>query len=416
MSIMTKFLTIDDFDLEGKTVLVRVDFNSPVDQEKKRILDYTRIREHLQTIRELSDKGSRVVILSHQGRPGDPDFISLRQHAEILGRMLGRSVEYVDDLFEEEAKRAIRELLDGEILVLKNVRTHPSEMERGTPEDHAKTEMVRNLAPLVDIFMNDAFSTAHRAHASMMGFTAVLPSAAGRVMERESTNLIQVLSNLEKPCIFVLGGAKVDTRAKVSQYVLKNEIANFIFTGGITGQLFLVAEGYDLGTPNIELLKKKGLMSLVPGIEELIGSYPERVKTPIDLAISVDEDRSEIPVDMLPSHHPILDIGTKTVEEYSPLMREAKTIVVSGPLGVYEREGFKLGTRRVFEAVASSKAFSIVGGGHTMGALKEFGLTDKMGYTTIAGGAFLELSMDEKLPGVTALEAATRRLRLARSI
>ena len=262
---------MDDFDFKNKTVLVRVDFNSPVDPNTKKVLDDTRIRAHAEsTIKELVNKGAKTVILAHQGRPGDADFISLEQHASLLGKALGISVKYVDDVIGKSAQDAIKNLKSSEVLVLGNVRGVPNEQNKGTPEEHSKTEFVKNLAPLADIFINDAFAAAHRAHISMVGFTAVLPSAAGRIMERELKALGKVLEAPEKPSVFVIGGAKGDDSLDISKYVLKNGIANNVLTGGIIGHIFLVAKGFDLGKRNMAFLEKKKLMSLVPGIKELM--------------------------------------------------------------------------------------------------------------------------------------------------
>jgi len=405
-----KILTLDDIDFKGKTALVRVDFNSPVDPQTKKILDETRIRAHAQTtIKELIDKGAKVVILAHQGRPGDPDFIPMKQHAEILGGILGKPAKYVDDLIGDKARTAIKKLKNGEILVLGNVRTYPDEQKKGTPADHAKTDLVKKLAPSADVFVNDAFSAAHRAHISMVGFTAVLPSVAGRIMERELKALTKVLENPEKPCVFILGGAKADDSLKISRYVLSNKIADRVLTGGITGHLFLAAKGYDLGKPNTELLEKQGVLNLVPGIKNLMDVYPEGVKTPIDLAIELNGKRKEISVNDLPTENPIFDVGTKTIKEYSRIISRAKSIVVSGPVGVYERPEFLKGTKEILNAIGASRAFSLVGGGHTVAAVEELGLSEKMGYVSTAGGALIEFLMGEKLPGVAALEQAAAR-------
>ncbi|MDH5782915.1 MAG: phosphoglycerate kinase [Candidatus Bathyarchaeota archaeon] len=407
---MSKILTMEDFDFKGKTVLVRVDFNSPVDPQTKRVLDDTRIRAHAETtIKELMEKGAKVVILAHQGRPGEPDFIPLQQHAEILGKILGKPVKYVNYLFNEQAQQAIRELKEGEVLVLENVRTYAGERKKGAPEDHAKTEFVLKLAPLADVFVNDAFAAAHRAHVSIVGFTAVLPSAAGRIMERELKALGKVLHASEKPCVYILGGAKADDALRISQYVLKNNIADHILTGGIAGHLFLAAKSVDLGKPNMELLEKKELTSLVPGIRELMKKYPRKIKTPIDLAVEVDGKRKEIAVEDLPTNYPIFDIGTETIQKYVNTVSNAKSIVISGPLGVYENREFLAGTKEVFEAIAASKAFSLVGGGHTVAAVEGLGLANKMGYISTAGGALIEFLMGEELPGVAALEKAAAR-------
>lgn len=404
---MVKYLTLDDVSVKDKLVLVRVDFNSPVDPESKKVLDDTRIRAHGETtLRELAEKGAKVVVLAHQGRKGSPDFIPLTQHAEILGKILDKPVKYIDDLFGKKAKLAIENLKSGEILILENVRTFNEETEKGTPEKHSQTELVKNLAPLVDLFVNDAFATAHRAHVSIIGFTAVLPSAAGRIMERELKSLSKVLENPEKPCVFVLGGAKADDSLEISRYVLTNHIADYVLTGGVVGHVFLAAKGIDLGKPNMEFLEEKELMGLVPGIKELMQKYSDNIKVPVDVAVEVDGRRKEISVEEMPVNHPIFDIGSKTVEAYAKIIRNAESIVVSGPLGVYENSKFAYGTKRVFEEIASSKAFSLAGGGHTIAALQEFGLSKKISYISTAGGALIEFLMGKKLPGIIALEKA----------
>ena len=401
---------MDDFDFDNRTVLVRVDFNSPIDPETGKILEDIRIRMHGETtIKELVEKGSKVVVLAHQGRPGEPDFTSLEQHAKVLSGILGRPVRYIDDLFGEKAKSAIREMKSGEILVLQNVRTYTKERKKGTPEEQAKTEFVQSLTPLADIFVNDAFAAAHRTHISIIGFTPVLPSVAGRIMERELEALAKALESPEKPCVYILGGAKADDALRISKYVLDNNIADYILTGGVAGHLFLVAKGMDLGRLNIEFLQKKKLMAFVQGIRELIREYPERIKTAPDLAIDVDGKRREISVEELPTNYSLCDIGTKTIQQYAEIIEKAKSIVVSGPVGIFENEEFAKGTKMILEAVANSQAFSLVGGGHTVAAVKQLALEQKMGYISTAGGALIEFLMGEELPGVAALEEAAKR-------
>lgn len=409
---MSKFLTLDDVKVKDKVVLVRVDFNSAIDPGTKKILEDARIRAHAETtIRELADKGAKVVILAHQGRQGDPDFIPLKQHSEILGKILKKPIKYVDDLYGEKAKNAIKSLKSGEILVLENVRTFAGETRDGTSEEHAKTELVRNLAPLADLFVNDAFAAAHRAHASIVGFTAALPSVAGRIMERELKSLSKVLENPKKPCIFILGGAKADDSLEISKYVLDKEIANHVLTGGVVGQVFLAAKGIDLGKPNMEYLNENKLMSFLPGIKVLIQKYPDKIKTPLDMAFDVNGKRKEIPVKELPTEYSTYDIGKKTVDDYTKIIRKAKSIVISGPMGVYEKKEFSFGTKKILEEIANSKAFSLAGGGHTISAIEEFGLTKKISYVSTAGGALIEFLMGKRLPGVAALErVATKHL------
>jgi phosphoglycerate kinase len=409
---VARFLTIDDFDFRNKVALVRVDFNSPVDPQTKRILEDARIRAHGETtIKDLVQRGGRVTVLAHQGRPGDFDFISLEQHAAILSRVLQRPVRYVDDLCGEEAQTAIRRLKNGEIIVLKNVRSLAEEQTNGTAEEHAKSQLVRSLAPLADVFVNDAFAAAHRAHVSIVGFTAVLPSVAGRIMERELTALSKTLESPRKPCVYVIGGAKADDALRISNHVLGNNIADNVLTGGVAGNLFLTAMGVNLGVSNVKVLEQKELLGSVSSIRELLDQYPRKVRVPTDVAVDADGKRAEIAVKKLPTNYPICDIGERTIEEYRAILKNARSVVISGPMGIFEDAKFMEGTRAILEAIAESKAFSLVGGGHTVAAVKQLDLETKMGYVSTAGGALIEFLMGERLPGVTALEVAAQRIR-----
>ena len=358
------------------------------------------------TIKELVEKGAKVVVLAHQVRPGEPDFTRLEEHAEVLSKVLGKRIKYTNSIFDGKVLDAIKRLECGDVLVLENVRTFAGERKKGTPEEHARTEMVVKLAPLADLFVNDAFAAAHRSHVSIVGFTAVLPSFAGRIMERELKSLGKVLESPEKPCVFVLGGAKADDALEISRYVLDNGIADCVLTGGVAGHVFLVARGFDLGKPNMEFLERKELLGFVSGIKELMQRYPDRIKVPLDVAVEVDGKRKEIGVDELPTDYPIFDVGAITVESYGKIIRDARSIVVSGPVGVYENSEFVYGTKRIFGAVADSEGFSLAGGGHTVAALQGLGLSDRISYISTAGGALIEFLMGKKLPGVVALEKA----------
>lgn len=405
---MATYLTLDDVKVKGKVVLVRVDFNSPVDPKSKKVLDNARIRAHGETtIRELAEKGARVVILAHQGRRGEADFIPLRQHAKILGQVLNKPIKYVDDIFHEKAQNAVKNLKDDEILVLENVRTFAGETKKGAPEDHGETGLVKNLAPLADLFVNDAFAAAHRAHVSIIGFSAALQCVAGRIMEKELKALSKILEKPEKPCLFILGGAKADDSPDISKHVLDNNIADYVLTGGVVAQVFLAANGFTLGKKNMDFLEKKELLDIVPGVKELMQKHYEKIKIPKDIAVEMKGRRKEIFVDNLPTDFPIFDIGTKAIQEYAILIRKAKSIVVSGPMGVYENNEFAFGTKRIFSEIANSEAFSLAGGGHTIAALQKFGLAGKISYVSTAGGALIEFLMGKKLPGVAALEIAS---------
>jgi phosphoglycerate kinase len=406
---MVKYKTMDDFQVRNKVVLVRVDFNSEIDPESKKVTSDVRIRAHAEsTLKELAEKGAKTVVLAHQGRKGDPDYTTLKEHAEVLQKILKCPIKYVDDLFGDKAKAAIKNLQGGEILVLENVRSWDKETKSMSPEDASKTELVQNLAPLADLFVNDAFAAAHRGHVSMVGFTPVLPSAAGRIMERELKSLSKALEKPEKPSVYVMGGAKADDSLEISKYVLSKGIADYVLTGGVTGQLFLAAKGIVLGKGNMAYLEKKELTGLIPGIKALETQFGDKVLTPVDFAIEVNAKRKEIPVIKLPTENSIMDIGAKTVESYAKIIADAKSIVVSGPMGVYENKEFNYGTKKVFEAIANSKAFSLAGGGNTISAIQEYGLTKKISYISTAGGALIEFLMGKKLPGVVALETATK--------
>jgi len=406
-----EYLTLDDVDVSGKTVLVRVDFNTPVDPETGRLLGDARIKLHVETLRELSSKGAKIVILTHQGRKGDPDFISLKEHAEILGDALGLPVKFVDDVAGDKAKKAISELKPGEILVLDNVRFHPDETRSLSPEEHAESSLVKTLASLADLFVFDGFSVAHRSHASVVGFTAVLPSVAGRVLERELKALDKITREVKKPFLCILGGSKVEKASDFIEYVLAGG-ADVVLTGGLAANLMLLASGINIGKPSLEALEKKNLTRFTERMAEVLNRNRGRVKFPVDVAVKdSDGRRVEIDVSQLPSDFPILDIGSKTIDQYVGYVKDARTVLVSGPLGVYEVEGFDKGTYEVFKAIAESQCLAVASGGHTASALRKFGLIDKFYHVSLAGGAFLEYLMGKKLPGVEALKAAAKRLK-----
>jgi len=405
---MADFLSIDDYNFKNKTALVRVDFNSPLDSNKK-ITDDTRIRAHAETIKELIEKEARVVILAHQGRPGSPDFSTLEQHALILSQVLHRPVGYVDDIFGAKAKTAIKNLKPGAVLVLENVRMWPEETTKKTPKEFAESDLVTNLKPLIDVFVGDGFAVAHRGNASIVGFTEVMPSVAGKVMERELNALIRAKAAREKPCIYVMGGAKAEDAAAISDYVLSNKKADYVLTGGVIGHLFLYAKGVDIGEPNIQYLEKKDFLQYIPKIKELYTKFNDQIFTPQDFAVDFNGKRKEIDLEDLPTEFPIFDIGSKTVKTYSELLKNSKIIVISGPMGVYERTEFIKGTKGVFEAITKTKAFTVSGGGNTIEALEKLGLSQNISYISTGGGALMEFLTGKTLPGVDALIRAAKR-------
>lgn len=398
-----EFYTIDDFDLEDKTVLVRVDINSPVDPNTGLILDDTRIRLHAETISELSRKGAKTVVLAHQSRPGKKDFTTLEQHAKSLSKVLGREVGYVDDIFGKAAREEISKMKKGDILVLENVRFYSEEVLKRDPKQQAETHMVQKLSPMADYFVNDAFAAAHRSQPSLVGFALTLPTAVGRVMDRELKLLYGALENVKRPCIYVLGGVKIDDAIMVMKNVLKRGSADFILTTGLIANIFLLASGIKIGKVNRDFIENKGYKGCIKMAKELKKEFPNQIKVPTDVAVCMDDERVEVPVKKIPNSL-IYDIGTETITEYAKFIRDAKTIFANGPAGVFEKEGFSIGTEDVLNAIASSDGFSIIGGGHLAAAAAQIGVSSGINHMSSGGGACISLLAGEKLPVVEVLK------------
>jgi len=396
------FYTIDDFDLDNKTVLVRVDINSPVDPSNGLILDETRIKLHAETIAELSKKGAKTVVLAHQSRPGKKDFTTLEQHAEALSNILKHEVAYVDDIFGSHAKEAIQKMKRGDILLLENVRFYSEEILKRDPKLQSETHMVKNLAPMADFFVNDAFAAAHRSQPSLVGFAFALPSAAGRIMERELKALYNAMNNVQKPCVYILGGVKVDDSIMVMENVLENGSADYILTTGLVANIFLWGSGVNIRKYNKEFIEKKGYCDFVRKSKKLLKNFGDQIILPRDLAVCMGDKRVEFSVDDLPNQ-PIFDIGTETIKEYAGYIRRAKTLFANGPAGVFEKDDFNIGTDDILNAIASSPGFSIIGGGHLAAAANQMGLSKGISHISSGGGASINLLAGEDLPVVTVL-------------
>lgn len=404
---MKEILTLDDLNIDGKTVLTRVDINCPLERETKRILDDYRIRASLPTIKELVEKGAKLVILAHQGRPGGWDFVSLREHAEKF-RDLGVDVSFVDEVYGEKASSAIKNLKPGEGVLLENVRFSPEEMEEKTAEEHAKSGLVQALAPLSDAFVNDAFSAAHRSHCSLMGFTCVMPSAAGRLMESEINNLAKLLRP-EKPSVSLLGGAKFSGSIKIIDSLLGRGAFDKVLLTGLIAQAFLKAAGAEIGKVNEALLQEEVSEKFYLDAKELLRKYSDRVLLPEDFAVEKDGERVEVRRSELPIEHPICDIGERTIEKFKKELSKAKTIFVSGPAGVFEKPAFRRGTEELLRSVASSGAFTVAGGGHTIAALQELELLSRISHVSVGGGALEAFISGEAMPAIEALKASAKK-------
>jgi len=406
---MKDFNTLDDFKLKNKTVLLRVDFNMPLDRETFDILDNTRIERALPTIKELIENNAKTVIIAHQGRQGSWDFISLEKHAKTLEKLIEKDVKFVDDIFGEKAKNAIKNLQNSEVLLLDNVRRFDGETEKKSAEEHAQSVLVQNLYPLADLFVNDAFAAAHRPQCSLIGFIEVLPSCAGRLMEKELTTLSEIVENPAKPSVFLFGGAKFSDVIVTIERLLENKTADKIILTGLPANAFLKAEGFNLGKKTEESLAEEGSPENYEEIKKILLKFKNNIILPNDFAQQENTDRNEIDVTDLPTEYNLFDIGEKSIKNFKEIISDAKTVFLSGPCGVFENPVFMKGTKEIFTYVANSNAFSIVGGGHTVAAVEQLGLDDKISHISTGGGSLEKFMMGEKLPVVEALKKAKNK-------
>ena len=407
-------LTLDSYNFKGKTAFVRVDLNSPVDEKTLAVEKGERISGHAATIRELSDKGAKVVVLAHQGRKGDYDCISLSQHSLLLGDEVAKAggkkgsqnpgrpqVKFVDDVCGEKAKGAIKSLKNGEILLLDNVRFMDDEAKYKTIDENEKAAIVKELSPLCDVFVLDAFSSAHRAQASIVGFHKK-PVVAGRVMQRE-LEALNKLTNPQKPMVFVFGGAKPDDSIVIMQQWLSEGKVDYALTCGVLGELFILASGHELGK-TLDFFKENKILDYLPTAKEMLVKYNGKIQFPPDVAVISGGKRKEISISELPSNEMIIDIGKKTAERYCGVIASAKTVMMNGPAGMYEKKESEYGTKTLLKAIESSGAFSVMGGGHTLSALDRFRINKKkLGYVSLAGKALIEYLAGDELPGVKIL-------------
>jgi len=395
-----KFKTIDDFDFNGKTALVRVDLNCSVDEKTKRIAGSDRIIAHAVTVEELAKKKAKVVVLAHQGRKGEYDCIPLEQHAKLLSEKAHVAVKFVPDVAGEKAKGAIRAMKPGEVVLLDNVRFLDDET-KGAPQD---AKIVRELAPLAQVFVLDAFSVAHRAQASVVGFAGEMPVVAGRIMEMELTALNR-MENPKKPVMFLLGGAKPEDSMPILEKWLEEGKVKKAMACGVMGNLFLLASGKKLGPKTEKFLEEKGALKDLEKAKQLLEKYPLKIEFPNDVAYEENGKRAEAQMDALPVDGQIMDIGVLTAKHYMKHIAEAGTVLMNGPAGVYEKEQFGMGTEFLLRAIEHASGFTLLGGGHTLAALDKFRIDKrKIGYISLAGKALIEFLSGDELPGVKMLE------------
>jgi len=391
--------SVRDIDVKGKRVLMRVDFNVPLDKADRRVVDDTRIRAALPTIDYLRGQGARLILCSHLGRPDGKTVDSLRMApvARHLGELLGAPVKTADCCTGSEVEAAAQALAAGEVLLLENLRFH-SEEEANDPA------FARALASLAEVYVNDAFGTAHRAHASTAGVAAYLPAVAGFLMEKELAFLGQALADPERPFAAIIGGAKISTKIRVLEHLL-GKVDRLIIGGGMACT-FLRAEGFDVGASLVEA----DHVQTATRIMERASEHGVQLLLPADVMVGdrfeADARRQMVSVNAVPEGWQILDIGEKTAEVFIRALSDCKTVLWNGPVGVIEFPAFARGSHRLAKAIAELHATTIVGGGETVQVVEELGLEEKFSHVSTGGGAALEFLEGRELPGVAALADA----------
>lgn len=386
--------SLEDRDLEGEKVLLRTDLNMPI--EEGELQETIRFDQYIETIQELSEEGARILVVAHQGRPGRKDFKSLNQHAEMLSENLNTDVDLVKQFFTDNIRKEIQDIQNGEVKLLENVRFLSEELKNFKPKKHSDDYFVRNLAQHFDLYINDAFSAAHRSHASLVGFNNLLDDYPGPIMEQEIQNCRKVVEEFENG-VLVLGGEKpADIVSMIEQKI--EEVDN-VLLGGIPAEAALIVEGHDLGEKE-KWLKSQSINLQEDRLKELLNNYPEKIILPQDLKTDDrDHQIGEIPEDGM-----TWDIGEETIEKYKRIISQAENVLLKGPMGAFD-EGNERGTKEIIDAIAENEAYTVLGGGHTSSLVKRFGHDiEDFDHVSIAGGAFVRFMSGEELAAIEALK------------
>ena len=407
--------TLSDFDVNGKTVLCRVDLNQPVDKKTDTLNDTTRIKASIPTISELADRGAKVVLLAHQGSDIEyQNYYTLRPHAKVLSELLNREILFIEDICGPEALRMIRNMHNGQVLLLDNVRFLSEEQTlfekklKLSHSEQANTLLVRKLAPLADLYVCDAFAAAHRSQPSLCGFEYVLPSAMGRLFEKEYEVLSGIMKKPERPCVFVLGGSKVGDAFTMMDSVLSNGIADKVLTGGLVGNIILLALGKEIGSGSVDFIEKSNNSEYVENARILYEKYGDKIMVPCDVAYVEWEQRRECVIGKVPKNISALDIGEKTIKAYQEAILKAQTVFVNGPMGVFENDITGNGTAGVWDAIAQTEGFTVIGGGDSITATKKYKKESEISYISTGGGSLIRFLSGEELPVVAALRHASK--------
>lgn len=396
---MHKFFTLKDLNFEGKRVLVRVDFNVPLDKKTNEVTDDKRIRESLPTIKYLIEHNAKVILCSHLGRPDGKvvDSLKMDSVAERLSKLLDKNVKKLDECIGDEVKNEVSNMQNGDVIILENLRFHAE-------EESNDENFSRQLADLGEFFVNDAFGTCHRAHASTYGVAKYLQSAAGFLVEKELRIMGKAMENPKRPFVGILGGVKVSDKVKVIDNLLKK--VDSLLLGGAMIFTFYKAQGKNVGNSKVEEESIKLAKILLNN---------EKVILPVDIVIADRFDASAnskiVDVDGIEDNWIGLDIGPETITKYKDILKKAKTVVWNGPMGVFEFEKFASGTKEIANILSTLKATTIIGGGDSAAAVEKFGYASKLTHVSTGGGASLEFFEGKKLPGIEALEESYKKFK-----
>ena len=421
---------ISAFDIAGKTVIFRPDINSPIDPATKRIVNTNRLEKTVPTLKALLDGGAKVALIAHQGDTLDyQNLIPLAEHAQILSRLTGRKVAYIDDVCGPAAVAAVKDLMPGEAVILGNLRYLAEEIStfetvvKLSTAEMTETWLVRSLAPLADLYVNDAFAAAHRNAPSMVAFQELLPTAGGIQLMDEYGALKRVLDSPRRPCVYVLGGAKISDAFDMMRKVLTDGSADRILTAGVTGLVMHIARGVDLGPVVAKFLADRALDVFIPEAKALLAEFGDKFVLPLDLAYESKVEgnpalqaagltgttRAEAAIANLPKDRLFPDIGHRTMAEFARIIAAAGSVFVNGPAGMYETPLWADGTREVWNAIADAPGYTVIGGGDTISAAARFTDMKKFGYVCTGGGAMVRFLAGKRLPLIEAMEKAGER-------
>ena len=395
-------MTLEDLELKDKAVFLRVDINTPVHPETGELIERARLDEAAATIRDLPE--SKVIVASHQGRVGRSDYVSLASHATALQEILGKPVRFVEDVFGPAALEAMDALQTGEVLLIENLRFTAEENQEYKPLDAEKTFLVKRIKDHVQVCVLDAFSTAHRASPTIVGFAGLVPTCAGRTVGRELRMLDRIVSVEKGPYVTVLGGAKVTDRLEAIDALIANGRADKVLLCGVVGLVFLKALGRYRGELGVD-----GEQKLLVRARQLWDEDPVRYELPIDVGVRVNGGRKDVVVTDLMGQPQVLDIGERTVDRYERFIKGAGTVFMSGPPGAFEFDNFSYGTENLLRAMASSLGTTIISGGHLSSALRKYGIHEQIDHISTAGGALVQYLAGKRLPLIDALERASEK-------